>query len=167
MRARGFTLVEVMVVIVVMGIVSSLLILNLSGLDRRQAMQAREVLLLDLKQINRLANEQAKVLALEMQSTHNGTLYQVLEYQPQAIDLAQKWKAFRVFQPKTLPMNMRLNITEIDQVQQSGALSNDQAPKLMWLGNGEAKPARIQVYFEEQPIGAEIEIDYLGKVHVQ
>lgn len=50
---RGFTLIEVMVVIVIMSIMASLVVLNISGVDQRKAMQAREVLLLDLQRILR------------------------------------------------------------------------------------------------------------------
>ena len=45
---RGFTLIEVMVVIVIISIIASLIVLNIDGLDQRKAMQAREMLLLDL-----------------------------------------------------------------------------------------------------------------------
>ena len=40
---RGFTLIELMVVIVIMGIMASLVLLNTSGVDQRKAMQAREI----------------------------------------------------------------------------------------------------------------------------
>lgn len=168
MSERGFTLVEVMVVIVVMGIVAGLLIMQLSGGDRRQAMQAREILIFDLKQMSHLANEQAQVLALELNTHSNATNYQVMQYQAQATELSAKWQKLNVFVPKTLPNAMRLEVTTLvhDYANASNReLLAEQAPKLMWLGNGEAKPARIRVYFQEQPLGRDIEIDYLGKVH--
>ena len=42
---RGFTLIELMVVIVIMGILASLVMLNIGGVDQRKAMQAREFLI--------------------------------------------------------------------------------------------------------------------------
>lgn len=39
----GFTLIELMVVIVIIGIMASLVVMNLNGIDQRKAMQAREV----------------------------------------------------------------------------------------------------------------------------
>ena len=36
--------------------------------------------------------------------------------------------------------------------------------KLIWFGNGEAKPVQIQMYYADKAIGAPIQIDYLGKV---
>ncbi len=44
-------------------------------------------------------------------------------------------------------------------------LTQENAPKLIWLGNGEAKPVRIQFYYANEPVGAEIEIDHLGKIN--
>lgn len=37
------------------------------------------------------------------------------------------------------------------------------SPQLVWFGNGEVKPVRIQFYYQQQPIGNELELDYLGK----
>ena len=65
---RGFTLIEVMVVIVIMSIMASLVVLNIGGVDQRKAMQTREVLLLDLQRILREANDQSRILALDVQA---------------------------------------------------------------------------------------------------
>ena len=46
-KNSGFTLIEVMVVIVIVSIVASLIVLNIDGVDQRKAMQVREMLLLD------------------------------------------------------------------------------------------------------------------------
>ena len=167
MHERGFTLVELMVVIVVMGILASLLLINLSGVDRRQAMQAREILISDLKLIRRFANEQNMVLSLALQPNQSTWQYQVMSYQAKATELTQKWQIVPQFEQKNLLPDMRLAITPIEQNHNGKNLDliGQQAPQLMWFGNGEAKPARIQVYWQEQPIGTEIEIDYLGKVH--
>ena len=44
---QGFTLIEIMVVIVVMTILPALVLLNIGGVDQRRAMQAREMSILD------------------------------------------------------------------------------------------------------------------------
>ena len=168
MRARGFTLVEVMVVIVVMGILASLLLMNISGVDRRQAMQARELLISDLKVIQRLATEQGQVLAFDLRPQHNAMQYQLLQYQAQQTEQAQKWQTFELFDIRTLAPEMRLDITPIEQNYPNAnnlELIGAQAPKLIWLGNGEAKPVRIQSLWQTKRFVLKIEIDYLGKVH--
>ena len=59
---RGFTLIELMVVIVIMAIMASLVLMNIGGVDQRKAMQAREVFLLDLisSWLKSKINERAK-----------------------------------------------------------------------------------------------------------
>ena len=81
---RGFTLIEVMVVIVIISIIASLVVLNIDGLDQRKAMQAREMLLLDLKQINREANDQSRIYALDIQNATDvaEAQYGIIEYLP-------------------------------------------------------------------------------------
>ena len=174
---RGFTLVELMVVIVIMGIMASLVLLNIGGTDQRKAMQAREVFVMDLKRILRDANDQALILALQQNAGTdvNTQSYAVQEYLPEQkrvensiLNQNNKWQNYKNFETRVLPENVSFTIQPLDQ-QYANAnnddLLNTNAPKLIWLGNGEVKPVRIQFYFEERPIGNEIEIDHLGKVN--
>ena len=48
LRQKGFTLIELMVVIVIISIIASLIVLNIDGVDQRKAMQVRVLLILDL-----------------------------------------------------------------------------------------------------------------------
>lgn len=174
---RGFTLVELMVVIVIMGIMASLVLLNIGGVDQRKAMQAREVFILDMKRILREANDQSRILALEQKNATdvNPSLYHVQEYLPEQermqaslFNQNNKWQNYKDFSARTLPENVTFSIQALDQHYQNAEnadLLNNNAPKLIWLGNGEVKPVRIQFFFEERPIGHEIEIDHLGKVN--
>ena len=62
---------------------------------------------------------------------------------------------------------MSLSIQALDHAYRNAnnsELLKQSAPKLIWLGNGEAKPVRVQFYLNDQPIGSEIEIDHLGKI---
>jgi prepilin-type N-terminal cleavage/methylation domain len=168
---RGFTLVELMVVIVIMGIMASLVLLNIGGTDQRKAMQAREVFVMDLKRILRDANDQALILALQQNAGTdvNTQSYAVQEYLPEQkrvensiLNQNNKWQNYKDFETRVLPENVSFTIQPLDQ-QYANAnnddLLNTNAPKLIWLGNGEVKPVRIQFYFEERAIGNEIEID--------
>jgi len=174
----GFTLIELMVVIVIIGITASLVVMNLNGIDQRKAMQAREVFLLDLQKINREANDQARILALETRSATdvNTFVYNLLEYQT-ATDMKtttgflapapEKWQKYSEFPSRHLPPNVSFSIQPLGHDFQNASneeLLGSRAPKLIWLGNGEVRPVRIQFYLEQRPVGHEIEIDYLGKI---
>ena len=178
LRQKGFTLIELMVVIVIISIIASLIVLNIDGVDQRKAMQAREVFILDLHQINREANDQARILALQLQNATDVAPFQyaVLEYlaaaaqSPSGAMLIEnkKWQQYSEFKPRTLPEQVSFSVQSVDQ-QYENAKNDDllqgDAPKLLWFGNGEAKPVRIQFYFEQRPIGEEIELDHLGKIN--
>ena len=175
---KGFTLVELMVVIVVVSIVASLILVNMNSIDHRKVMQAREVLLMDLQRIARESQDQSKILALSLTpSTENNSYqYGVVEYTPPdrtekiaLIERDHRWLPYQEFKTRELPNHVYLQITPIDYNFENATnteLLNEHAPKLIWLGNGEIKPAKIQFYYQQKPIGAEIQIDYLGKTHV-
>lgn len=175
---QGFTLIELMVVIVIMALMASLVLSNIGGVYQRKAMQAREVFLMDLTRLNRESNDQARIFALNLLPATDVApfRYGVNEYitsirqndQMPTIADNQKWQNYTGFKMRTLPDQVSFNIQAIDR-QYENANNQDliqaNAPKLMWFGNGEAKPVRIQFYFEQRPIGEEIEIDYLGKIN--
>ncbi len=174
---RGFTLIELMVVIVIMGIMASLVLLNIGGVDRRKAMQAREVFMLDIQRILREANDQARVLALHTQLATDVRAFQytVTEYQSNPVSsefrlgtAPQKWIPYTEFKTRTLPDNVSFQIQSLDQRYENAQnrdLTAQDAPQLIWLGNGEVKPVRIQFYLESNEVGSAIEIDHLGKIN--
>jgi general secretion pathway protein G len=171
---RGFTLIELMVVIVIMGIMASLVLLNTSGVDQRKAMQAREILLVDLQRVLREANDQSRILALDVQSATDVTpfRYGIIEYrspnQAESTLNQQKWQSYAGFNLRSLPEQVSFRIQPLEQHYnnaQNRDLTEANAPKLIWLGNGEVKPVRIQFYLEDREVGNPIEIDHLGKVH--
>jgi len=81
-RTQGFTLVELMVVIVIMAIMASLVMLNINGVDQRKAAQVRDFFIMDVQKIAREANDQARVLALEVHPATDVAdfSYAVVEY---------------------------------------------------------------------------------------
>ena len=178
---RGFTLIEVMVVIVVIAIVTSLIMMNFGGIDQRKAMQAREIFLMNLQRISHEANDQSRVLALNIQPATDVSpfRYAVVEYQQnhsnQQVGIERtpsseqsSWAEYSAFKVQPLPDDVSFQIQSTDYQYdnaQNSALLNGQAPQLIWLGNGEVKPVRIQFYFSQQSLGPEIEIDHLGKIN--
>lgn len=176
---HGFTLIELMVVIVIVAIMMSLVLTNINGVDQRKAMQAREVFMMDLSRIQREANDQMRTFALDVQPATDVALfrYGVVEYQVPSLKNTsptslfsenKKWQAYAGFTQRTLPEHISFDVQLLDQPYENANnndLLNANSPKLLWLGNGEVKPVRIQFYFEQRPIGAEIQIDHLGKIH--
>ncbi|RDC53239.1 type II secretion system protein [Acinetobacter lwoffii] len=172
---RGFTLIELMVVIVIMGIMASLVLLNTSGVDQRKAMQAREILLVDLQRVLREANDQSRILALDVQSATDVTpfRYGIIEYRSAAQTEQnlqnEKWQNYADFKLRSLPDHISFQIQALEQQRYAKAQNRDltqaNSPQLIWLGNGEVKPVRIQFFLEDREVGAAIEIDHLGKIN--
>ena len=185
LRQKGFTLIELMVVIVIISIIASLIVLNIDGVDQRKAMQARELLILDFKKMNREAVDQSRIYALVVQSQTDVANfgYRFDEYIPQRSqtndathrlnDLnssnnnQKKWLEADAVTVRELPNRVSFTVEsqdhEFKQAQNTDLLGNN-APKLIWLGNGEVKPVSIQIYYDQKPVGDLIQIDYLGKI---
>ena len=180
-RMHGFTLVELMVVIVIMAIMASLVMLNINGVDHRKAAQARDFFIMDVQRIAREANDQARVLALEIHPATDVAdfSYRVIEYQQPQHNIStaqknntmqnqQKWQAYTEFPPQILAKNVSFAVQSLDydvSYARNDDLTQETAPEMIWLGNGEAKPVRIQFYYANEPVGVEIEIDHLGKIN--
>lgn len=172
----GFTLIELMVVIVIISIMASLVVMNIGGVDQRKAMQAREALILDLKRIQRESNDQSQVLALVLEPTTDAQQFQyaVKKYnipaetnQNSMLSNPKRWDDIAGFEVRNLPAKVSFRIEsdshDFEQANNSDLLGAN-APKLIWLGNGEVKPVSIQMYYEQNPVGELIKVDYLGKV---
>ena len=174
----GFTLIELMVVIVIIAVVASLVVFSVEGVDQRKAMQAREVLMLDLKQIQRESSDQGRIYALKISPATDVSdfKYALVEYHDKTVDLAnpnkrmaneKKWTEVQDFSVRTLPSRVSFNITAQEH-QFNNAANTDligrNAPDLIWLGNGETKPVAIQMYYDQKPVGELIRLDYLGQV---
>jgi general secretion pathway protein G len=172
----GFTLIELMVVIVIISILASLVVMNIGGIDQRKAMQARDALILDLKRIQRESNDQSQVLALVIEPNAEAQQfsYAVKKYnvpvesnQNFDSDSQMRWTDMTGFSVRNLPAKVSFRIDseshDFEQADNSDLLGGN-APKLIWLGNGEVKPVTIQMYYEQNAVGDLIKVDYLGKV---
>lgn len=187
-KQRGFTLIEVMLVIVIMSIFAALVVVSVSGVEQRKLMQQRDQLINDLNVVRLESSDQARVYAL-MTTSVTATApagYFFAEYQlPEQADPAmlstqpqnsarannatQKplWQPVDGFKARTLEEGAMLQIRSMDnspQVNGSEGLLGRQSPDLIWFGNGEVKPARLQIIFNNQPIGNPIYINTTGMV---
>lgn len=176
----GFTLIELMVVIVIISIVASLVVMNISGVDQRKAMQAREILLLDLKRIQRESVDQGLVLALKLEPATDvhPFRYRVQQYQGRTdtetspssaiIQNEQLWRELSSVAARELPEQVSFKIEpaqyDFDNANNTD-LIGENAPKLIWLGNGEVRPVTIQMYYAQKPVGELITVNYLGRIN--
>lgn len=177
-RQHGFTLIEVMLVIVIMAVMASLIVMNVQGIDQRKVMQAREMLILDLQKIRLEAVDQGRVLGLVFLPATDvaPAAYQVLEYvakpsedERQQFEEIYKpkeyvWRIAEDFKIKNLPEQSALEIKMLDQTQalERLELAQGKRPELIWLGTGEVLPARLQLFLQQHPIGDAIELNRLG-----
>lgn len=174
----GFTLIEVMLVIVIMAVIASLIVVNVQGVDHRRVVQAKEFLILDLQRIRLEAVDQGRVLGLLVNPATDlsPATYQVVEYVKQynqnhtEIQPPKQqqyvWQIAKDFKQKELPEQSNLIIQALDHQYNLQVLQNDQQllPKMIWLGNGEVIPVRLQLYMQHQPIGDAIEVNRLGLI---
>lgn len=181
-RQKGFTLIEVMLVILIMAVMASLILMNISGIDQRRVLQAKETLLLDLQRIGMEAVDQGRVLGLVVLPATDAApaVYQVWEYKLQATanqadtssnNFAQqnhyKWQVAPDFQPRTLPEHSALQIQALAPPELSLAAlkqANSRLPELIWFGNGESIAVRLQLYLQQQAVGDAIELNTLGQL---
>ncbi|ONG38953.1 hypothetical protein BKE30_10770 [Alkanindiges hydrocarboniclasticus] len=177
---QGFTLIELMLVIVIMSIFAGLVVISISGVEQRKLMQQRDQLVNDLNVVRLEANDQARIFALitTAPTVSDPAGYFFAEYQPPQIDqqtgqamVRQEkkplWQPVDAFKVRSLNENAVLQIRSLDNSQQVNGpegLLDQQSPDLIWFGNGEVKPARLQLIFNNQPVGSPIYINSAGMV---
>lgn len=188
-KQSGFTLLEVMLVIVIMAVMTSLVVMNVQGVSHRKTLQAKEFLSLDLQKIAREAHDQGRILGLVVLPATDiaPAAYQVVEYvaqtQPQNMQqninagqpsLSYTWQVAVDFKPVPLPDQVNLTIQSLNQqatldtlqrrTMQQNQSNRNLLPQLVWLGNGDVLPARLQLFQTQQPIGAAIELNSQGRI---
>lgn len=171
-REKGFTLIEVMLVIVIMSIMVSLVVLNVSGIDQRKAMQARDVFRLDVQKIRNASADQGRILGLRIEPATDvqSARYVVMEYKittTQDHSRIATWQAAQDFQSKTLPDDSDIKIEYLQATEPLNPLqqqTQQPLPQMIWLGNGEAIPVRIQFYFQRQPLGDALQLNQQGLI---
>ncbi|MFZ3192714.1 MAG: type II secretion system protein [Moraxellaceae bacterium] len=170
---RGFTLIELMLVIVIIGIFAAMVSLSVGGESERRLLLLRERLVDNLAIVQLESLDQGRLLALQVVPQQAGQLagYQVVGFEPTAEDVAQRWPVAADFMFQPLPDRVRLQITPLQlrtttrQPTRDTAIWQDAStPQLMWLGNGEATPVRLQLMQDQQPIGAPLYVSANGQV---
>lgn len=173
---KGFTLIEIMLVIAIMSIFAALVVVSISGVEQRRLMQQRDQLINDLNVVRLESNDQARVYAL-MTTSASATEpagYFFAEYTlPQAdkdnrgVDKKPVWKAVDSFKTRQFSDGAFLQVRSMENNNQTGApegLLDQKSPDLIWFGNGESKPVRLQIIFNEKPVGSPVYVNSIGMV---
>ena len=170
---QGFTLIELMLVILIIGIFAAMVSLSVGGESERRLLLLRERLVDNLVIIRLESLDQGRVLGLQVLAQQSGQPagYQVVGFAPTAEEVAQRWPVVSDFVLQPLPDRVRLQITPLQlrqtprQTTQDAEIWQDAStPQLIWFGNGEATPVRLQLLQDQQPIGAPLYISATGQV---
>lgn len=172
-RQSGFTLIEVMLVVLIAGIFAAMIGLSIGGSDARRVLQEREELMDSIAEIRLESQDQSRMLGLIPldQTATDPARYVVVEYDPTATDKDKQWKPADDFKVHTLPYGVALtviplqdNSTPSPSAHFNDITSGELSPKLIWFGNGEATAARLQLLQDGQNVGDAVEVTTLGQV---
>ncbi|MEY2863469.1 MAG: type secretion system protein GspH [Pseudomonadota bacterium] len=166
---RGFTLIELMLVIVIMSIFAGMIGLSVGGISERQVLQAREHLTDHLALIRLESVDQGRILGLRTvpQTATQAGGYAVVELDPTTSERDKRWPMAEGFKFQPLPDRVRLVVTSLQPpvvAAKPSALNDGDAPRLLWFGNGEATPVRMQLQQDEKLIGAAVYVSAMGQV---
>ena len=170
---QGFTLIEVMLVVLIAGVFAAMVSLSVGGSETRRVLQEREQLVDSIAVIRLEAQDQGRMLGLLAldQTATEPARYAVMQFDPNDANKDKRWKPAEGFKVHNLPTGVILNVTPLqDNTRQTpSARLNDitssaLSPQLIWFGNGEATAVRLQLSQDGQPVGDAVEVTTLGRV---
>ena len=172
-KQQGFTLIEVMLVVLIAGIFAAMVSLSVGGSDTRKVLQEREQLVDSIAVIRLESQDQSRMLGLLVldQTATDPARYIVMQFDPTEANKDKRWKPAEGFKMHSLQTGVVLDVTPLqDNTRQTpSAKLNDitaslLSPKLIWFGNGEATAVRLQLLQDAQPVGDAVEVTSLGRV---
>ncbi len=135
-HAHGFTLLELLVVVVLLGIITGFVVLSIgsSGQERKLEEQARR-----LHALMRLVREEAIIQAREMAMQLDDKGYHFLQYRK------KKWQIVKttVFRPRQIEAGLQLQIQTHQPVQFEALEKKNrkqQYPRIYFFSSGEQTP---------------------------
>ena len=169
---RGFTLIEILVVLVLVGIIYSLIVLSLNvlGDDRELQREARR-----MTSLLEMAGDEAELQGRDFGIEFLLQGYRFVEYDP----LFERWGEVigdDVLRARQLPEGFELDLfiedrriqlaeqaanTESDKEEKSGPLLDKYAPHGLILSSGDVSPLRVDVIrrFDDAVVHVRIEPD--------
>lgn len=163
-RASGFTLIEILVVLIIVGLLASLAVVNLSGGARQQEMQNA---VRDLYLLMQTASEQAIFNNQEI-----GLVFDEQSYRFVVFDDAERaWQIQpdRLFRPRSLPEWLVVtSIIENDLPRLAGANEDKIQPDVVFFSSGEVTPFEMSVSASGKvPVVHVIESEGFDGIHWQ
>jgi general secretion pathway protein H len=166
MRSRGFTLVEILVVVVIMAVVISLAVLSIgvTGRDAQLDEETRRI-----EGLLGLLHERALFEGRDFGLRIEPSSYGFVEYQP----ARDRWTAMaqdREFRhrelPKGLSFELQLDSQTVVLKAPDPDLSGDQSspPQVAIAASGEGTPFRLTLTRDETKAKASVDGDALGKI---
>lgn len=176
---RGFTLLEVLVVVLVIGIMSGIVMLNINpGGAEHHLQEESDRLAMLMEQVASEAVMQNQEYGLHL--TENGYEFLCLD------EVKQRWKVctdnslsrerkmpegleihlLRQYKLKALPVNMADGLDRVrDKDNKDNSESVSITPDIFLLSSGEASAASLEIQVKEKPeLRSEIRIDEIGRV---
>lgn len=190
-RQLGFTLIELMVVVVILSVFASMITLSVGGSENRRMQALHQKLQDDLNYVRLVAADQMQPMGLAVlpatatQPSQLAVVVYAIKPKlakastntiPQPVDTPSKkpqpqWLIDSQFNLPTLPEGVLVSIKPLILVDNqsmaktpSKMMQDPKTPKLLWLGNGEATPARIVLHYQDKPIGEPIFVTATGQV---
>jgi general secretion pathway protein H len=137
-RNHGFTLIEMLVVVVIIGILASTVVLGFVGSDREQNLRTEAERLAALIE---MARSEAVQRNEEWGVSINATGYQFLVFNPHNHTwIEQKNGPFHA--RKTADMTLSV---KVDQLTMPGENANESAPNIIMFSSGEQTPFEIEI----------------------
>lgn len=153
--SHGFTLVEIMVVIVILTLFAGMMTLSVSSNDSQRNRAFYEHLQSNLSYIRLLSAEKMQPMGLAIKPTPHGEtkgelVVVRLENSKLENSKSASWQLDNEIEPLTVPNNIELDIKPIQTTPASPPsvkpmFDPSQAPPIIWFGNGEATPVQISI----------------------
>lgn len=190
-KPRGFTLVEIMVVIVILSIFAGMMMLSVNSADNRKHMAFYDHLQSNISYIRLLAAEQMQPYGLAIKLAKDDVPNQLVAVKlvGSAPKIANseassttnngpaqvpQWQIASQVSPLDIPQHINVTILPLDNTPAATIspvwLTGNDAPPIVWFGTGEATPVQILLQKKNPndetvyPIGEPILINSAGAI---
>lgn len=182
---KGFTLVEIMVVVVILSIFAGMMTFSVGGSESQRNMAFYEHLQSNISYVRLLSSEQMQPYGLAIKLAKADEPSQIMvvkldnafvESHEQTSEKQPAWQLENNISPLDIPKDIELNISPLDSYSINADMPNylvgQQAPPVVWFGTGEATPVRIVLQKKNPndstfyPIGEPIVINSAGAIEI-